>query len=115
MLKKIALALGLLTTTANADTIQIQVPCDPSPVVYDLMRMYKNSLLLQGQGTIRSQSGGAFKSFTQIFINQDTGTMAVIISFPNGDQPPMSCLIIAGSDFEAYGGPQPWTKNKDEL
>jgi hypothetical protein len=115
MLKRIALALGLMTTTATADMIQIQIPCDPSPVVYDLMRVYKNGLLLQGNGTIKSENGAAFTSATQIFINQDTGTMAVIITFPNEDKPPMSCLIIAGSEFEPYGGPQPWDNKKEDL
>lgn len=115
MLKKIALALGLMTTTANADMIQIQVPCDPSPVVYDLMRVYKNGLLLQGSGTIRSDKGAVFTSATQIFVNQETGTMAVVITFPNGDKPPMSCLIIAGSEFKPYSGLQPWQNEKEEL
>ena len=114
-MKKILLALGLISAPVYADTIQINVPCDPAPAVMDIMVQYKNALLLQGSGTIQSKDGEAFTSATQIFLNQDTGTLAVVISFPNEDKPPMSCLIIAGAKWEPYAGPQPWDKRKEEL
>lgn len=114
-MKKLLLALGLISAPVYADTIQINVPCDPSSAVMDIMVQYKNALLLQGSGTIQSKDGKAFTSATQIFLNQDTGTLAVVISFPNEDKPPMSCLIIAGAKWEPYAGPQPWDKQKEEL
>lgn len=114
-MKKLLLALGLISAPVYADTIQINIPCDPAPAVMDIMVQYKNALLLQGTGTIQSKDGQAFTSATQIFINQDTGTLAVVISFPNEDKPPMSCLVIAGAEWEPYAGPQPWDKRKEDL
>lgn len=116
-MKKLLLALGFISACApaHADTIQINVPCDPAPEVMRIMVEYKNALLLQGTGTIKSKDGAAFTSATQIFLNQDTGTLAVVISFPNEDKPPMSCLIIAGAQWEPYGGPQPWDRKEEEL
>ena len=115
-MKKLLLALGFITTCApaHADMLQINVPCDPSPEVIRIMIEYKNALLLSGTGTIASKSGKTFTSEAQIFLNQDTGTLAVVLSFRNGDKPPMSCLIIAGSEWEPYAGPQPWDKIKTE-
>ena len=116
-MKKLLLALGFLAacSPAHADVIQINVPCDPAPEVMRIMEQYKNALLLQGTGTIKSKDGKVFTSAGQIFLNQDTGTLAFVLSFPNGDKPPMSCLIIAGSKWEPYGGPQPWDRKKEEL
>ena len=114
-MKKLLLALGLISAPVYADTIQINVPCDPAPAVMDIMVQYKNALLLQGTGTIQSKDGQAFTSATAIFLNQDTGTLAVVISFPNEDKPPMSCLVIAGAEWEPYAGPQPWDKKKEDL
>jgi hypothetical protein len=114
-MKKLLLALGLISAPVYADTIQINVPCDPAPAVMDVMVQYKNALLLQGTGTIQSKDGQAFTSATAIFLNQDTGTLAVVISFPNEDKPPMSCLVIAGAEWEPYAGPQPWDKKKEDL
>ena len=114
-IKKLLLALGLISAPVYADTIQINVPCDPAPAVMDIMVQYKNALLLQGTGTIQSKDGQAFTSATAIFLNQDTGTLAVVISFPNEDKPPMSCLVIAGAEWEPYAGPQPWDKKKEDL
>ena len=51
----------------------------------------------------------------KIFLNQETGTLAFVLSFPNSSGPPMSCLIIAGAEWEPYGGPQPWDKKKEDL
>ena len=116
-MKKILLALGFVTACApaHADMIQINVPCDPAPEVMRIMLQYKNALLLQGTGTITSKDGKNFTSGAQIFLNQDTGTLAVILSFPNDDGPMMSCLIIAGAEWEPYGGPQPWDRKKEDL
>jgi len=116
-MKKILLALGFITACApaHADMIQINVPCDPSPEVMRIMIQYKNALLLHGTGTIASKDGKTFTSEAQIFLNQDTGTLAFVLSFPNGGGPPMSCLIIAGAEWEPYAGPQPWDKKKEEL
>tara|TARA_A100000171_G_C2114082_1_gene136790 strand:+ start:967 stop:1338 length:372 start_codon:yes stop_codon:yes gene_type:complete len=110
MFKKILLTLGFVAACApaHADIIQINVPCDPQPEVFKVMEQYKNGLLLQGTGTITGKDGKNFTSVAQIFTNQDTGSLAVILSFPNDDGPIMSCLIIAGADWEPYGGPQPW-------
>lgn len=115
-MKKLLLALGFITTCApaHADMLQINVPCDPSPEVMRIMIQYKNSLLLSGTGTISAKNGKTFTSEAGIFLNQDTGTLAVVLSFPNGDKPPMSCLIIAGAEWEPYGGAQPWDKIKTE-
>jgi hypothetical protein len=115
-MKKLLLALGLAACTpAHADLIQITIPCEPTPVVFELMKEYENGLLLSGTGTIKSENGENYTSATQLFINQDTGTMAMIITFPNEDKPSMSCLVIAGEKWEPYGGPQPWDKKKEEL
>jgi hypothetical protein len=116
-MKKLLLALGFVTACApaHADMIQINVPCDPAPEVFKIMEQYKNALLLQGTGTISSKDGKTFKSGAQIFLNQDTGTLAVVLSFPNQDGPMMSCLIIAGDKWEPYGGRQPWDKKKEDL
>lgn len=114
-MKKLLLALGLISSPVYADTLQINIPCDPAPAVMGIMEQYRNALLLQGMGTIKSKDGKIFTSATQIFINQDTGTLAVLISFPNGDKPPMSCLVIAGEKWEPYGGRQPWDKKKEDL
>lgn len=114
-MKKLLLALGMATTPAYADLIQITIPCEPTSVVFELMQQYENGLLMSGTGTIKSQDGNNYTSATQFFINQDTGTMAMIITFPNDDKPPMSCLIIAGDKWEPYGGPQPWHKKKEDL
>jgi len=113
-MKKLLLALGLISAPVYADTIQINVPCDPAPAVMDIMVEYKNALLLQGTGTIQSKDGQSFTSVAGIFLNQDTGTLAVVISFANEDKPPMSCLVIAGTEWEPYVGPQPWDKKKKE-
>tara|TARA_B100001093_G_scaffold105055_2_gene97317 strand:+ start:6268 stop:6618 length:351 start_codon:yes stop_codon:yes gene_type:complete len=116
-MKKILLALGFVTACApaHADIIQINVPCDPAPEVMRIMLQYKNALLLQGTGTIASKDGKNFTSGAQIFLNQDTGTLAFVLSFPNGDGPMMSCLIVAGAEWEPYGGPQPWDEKKEDL
>lgn len=116
-MKKLLLAFGFVVACApaHADTIQINVPCDPAPKVFEVMRQYKNALLLQGTGTISSKDGKSFTSGAQIFLNQDTGTLAFVLSFPNEDGPMMSCLIIAGAEWEPYGGPQPWDRKKEEL
>ncbi len=116
-MKKILLALGFLTACApaHADMIQINVPCDPSPEVMRIMLEYRNALLLQGTGTIASKDGKTFTSAAQIFLNQDTGTLAFVLSFENDDGPPMSCLIIAGSEWEPYAGRQPWYNKKEDL
>jgi hypothetical protein len=114
-MKKILLALGLISSPVYADTLQINIPCDPAPVAMEIMAKYRNALLLQGMGTIKSKDGKTVTSATQIFINQDTGTLAVLISFPNGDNSPMSCLVIAGDKWEPYGGRQPWDKKKEDL
>lgn len=116
-MKKILLALGFIAACApaHADMIQINVPCDPAPEVMRIMVQYKNALLLQGTGTIASKDGKNFTSEAGIFLNQDTGTLAFVLSFPNEDKPPMSCLIIAGAEWKPYGGPQPWDKKKEEL
>lgn len=115
MFKKLLLSLGLISTPVYADMIQINVPCDPAPEVMRIMAQYKNALLLQGTGTIASKDGQNFTSAAQIFLNQETGTLAFVLSFPNGDKPPMSCLIIAGAEWEPYGGPQPWDEMKEDL
>jgi len=116
-MKKLLLALGFIAAFApvHADIIQINVPCDPAPDVMNVMIQYKNALLLHGSGTIASKDGKTFTSGAQIFLNQDTGTLAVVLSFPNGNGPPMSCLIIAGSEWIPYAGSQPWDKKKDGL
>jgi hypothetical protein len=116
-MKKLLLALGLVTACApaHADMIQINVPCDPSPEVMQIMIQYKNALLLHGTGTISSKAGDTFTSEAKIFINQDTGTLAVVISFSNDNGPPMSCLIMAGAEWKPYAGPQPWDRVKEEL
>ena len=116
-MKKLLLALGFVAACApvHADIIQINVPCDPVTEVMGIMEQYKNALLLQGTGTIKSKDGKVFTSAGQIFLNQDTGTLAFVLSFPNSDGPVMSCLIIAGAEWEPYGGPQPWDKKKEEL
>ena len=115
MFKKILLTLGFVAACApaHADMIQISVPCDPSPEVMRIMIQYKNALLLHGTGTIRSRDGKNFTSEAQIFLNQDTGTLAFVLSFPNDSGPPMSCLIIAGGEWEPYGGPQPWDETNE--
>lgn len=115
-MKKLLLALGLIACPPlHADTIQINVPCDPAPEVMQVMFAYKNALLLQGTGTISSKDGMSFTSGAQIFLNQNTGTLAFVLSFPNDDGPIMSCLIIAGAEWEPYGGPQPWDRKKDDM
>jgi hypothetical protein len=116
-MKKLLLALGFVAACApaHADTIQINVPCDPTSEVMRIMVQYKNSLLLSGTGTISSKGGKNFTSAAQIFLNQDTGTLAFVLSFENADGPAMSCLIIAGAEWEPYGGPQPWDKKKEDL
>jgi hypothetical protein len=115
-MKKLLLALGLVTSTsAHADMLQINVPCDPAPEVMRIMLQYKNALLLQGTGTIASKDGRTFTSAAQIFLNQDTGTLAFVLSFPNEDKPPMSCLIIAGAEWVPYAGRQPWDEKKEDL
>lgn len=114
-MKKLLLALGLISSPMYADTLQINIPCDPTPAVMNIMAQYKNALLLHGSGVIKSKDGKAFTAPTQIFINQNTGTLAVVITFPNQDGPPMSCLVIAGSEWEPYGGRQPWDKKKEGL
>jgi hypothetical protein len=116
-MKKLLLALGFITACApvHADMIQINVPCDPSPDVMNVMIQYKNALLLHGNGTIASKDGKTFTSAAQIFLNQNTGTLAVVLSFPNSNGPPMSCLIIAGAEWVPYGGPQPWDRKKEDL
>ena len=100
-MKKLLLALGFVSACApaHADMIQINVPCDPAPEVFKVMEQYKNALLLQGTGTISSKDGKNFTSGAQIFLNQDTGTLAFVLSFPNQDGPMMSCLIIAGAEW----------------
>ena len=115
-MKKLLLALGLVTSTsAHADMLQINVPCDPAPEVMRIMLQYKNALLLQGTGTIASKDGRTFTSAAQIFLNQDTGTLAFVLSFPIEDKPPMSCLIIAGAEWVPYAGRQPWDEKKEDL
>ena len=116
-MKKILLALGFVAACApaHADIIQINVPCDPAPEVMRIMVQYKNSLLLTGTGTITAKDGKNYTSEAQIFLNQDTGTLAFVLSFPNQNKPPMSCLIIAGANWEPYGGPQPWDNKKEDL
>jgi hypothetical protein len=117
MFKKILLTLGFVAACApaHADMIQINVPCDPSPEVMRIMIQYKNALLLHGTGTIASKEGKTFTSEAKIFLNQETGTLAFVLSFPNSSGPPMSCLIIAGAEWEPYGGPQPWDNKKEDL
>jgi len=117
MFKKILLTLGFVAACApaHADMIQINVPCDPSPEVMRIMIQYKNALLLHGTGTIASKEGKTFTSEAKIFLNQETGTLAFVLSFPNDSGPPMSCLIIAGAEWVPYGGPQPWDKKKEDL
>ena len=115
-MKKLLLALGLTACApAHAEIIQINVPCDPQPEVFKVMEQYKNGLLLQGTGDITGKDGKNFTGVAQIFTNQDTGSLAVILSFPNSNGPAMSCLIIAGADWEPYGGPQPWDEKKEDL
>jgi len=114
-MKKILLALGIATTPAYADLIQITIPCEPTSVVFDLMQQYENGLLMSGTGTIKSQNGETYTSAAQFFVNQDTGSMAVIITFANGDKPSMSCLVIAGDKWVPYSGPQPWDEKKEDL
>ncbi len=113
-MKKLLLALGLISSPVYADIVQINIPCDPAPAVMDIMAQYRNALLLQGTGVIKSKDGKAFTAPTQIFINQNTGTLAVVITFPNQDKPPMSCLVIAGGEWEPYGGRQPWDEKKKD-
>ena len=117
MFKKILLTLGFVAACApaHADMIQINVPCDPSPEVMRIMIQYKNAFLLHGTGTIASKEGKTFTSEAKIFLNQETGTLAFVLSFPNSSGPPMSCLIIAGAEWEPYGGPQPWDNKKEDL
>jgi hypothetical protein len=116
-MKKLLLALGFVAACApaHADTIQINVPCDPTPEVMRIMLQYKNALLLHGTGTIASKDGKNVTSGAQIFLNQDTGTLAFVLSFPNDNGPMISCLIIAGAEWEPYGGRQPWDKKKEDL
>jgi hypothetical protein len=116
-MKKLLLAFALLFSCApaHADQIQIAVPCDPSSAVMGVMVQYKNALLLTGNGTIASKNGETFTSTAQIFLNQDTGTLAFVLNFQNEDGPPMSCLIIAGAEWEPYSGRQPWDKKKEDL
>ena len=116
-MKKLLLALGFVSACApaHADTIQINVPCDPTPEVMRIMLQYKNALLLHGTGTIVSKDGKNVTSGAQIFLNQDTGTLAFVLSFPNDNGPMISCLIIAGAEWEPYGGRQPWDKKKEDL
>ena len=117
MLKKLLMTLGFVAACApaHADMIQINVPCDPSPEVMRIMVQYKNALLMHGTGTISAKDGKTFTSEAKVFLNQDTGTLAVVLSFPNDSGPPMSCLIIAGAEWEPYGGPQPWDNKKEDL
>ena len=116
-MKKLLLVFAFLFSCApaHANQIQITVPCDPTAVVLGTMVQYKNALLLIGNGTIASKTGETFTSAAQIFINQDTGTLAFVLNFQNEDGPPMSCLIIAGSEWEPYSGRQPWDKKKEDL
>ena len=116
-MKKLLLALGFVAACApaHADMIQINVPCDPAPEVMRIMVQYKNALLMHGTGTISSKDGKTFTSEAKVFLNQDTGTLAVVLSFANDSGPPMSCLIIAGAEWEPYGGPQPWDNKKEDL
>lgn len=115
-MKKLLLALAFITACApaHADIIQINIPCDPSPEVMGVMVEYKNALLLNGRGTITSKEGNTVTSEAGIFINQDTGTLAVVISFKSDSGPPITCLIMAGAKWEPYVGSQPWDMPKKE-
>lgn len=93
------------------DYILMKVPCAPTANMYEIMKTWKQGLLFSGNGTVSSQKDKTFTGAMQTFVNQETGSYAIVLSWGGG----MSCLVLPGNSFTPYSGMQPWDNKESEL
>ena len=88
--------------------LQINIPCDKTEDLYNVLNNYGMQLLALGQGVMNIQVDANTTvlgdGLVEFFVNQETGSYGIVITNPNG----ISCMALAGSSFEPYAGKRPY-------
>jgi hypothetical protein len=91
----LACALGLLTAAEPA-VAQQQARCAPRA---QLLELIENRFA----ETRRAIGLTASQTVMELYASENSGSWTILVTLPNG----MTCLVAAGSGFEAETGPAP--------
>jgi len=79
---------------------QTQHACGSIQTALENTTSYGEIILFSGTGIYYTQNGEPLASETFFFVNQDTGTWALISMWPDGS----ACLVTVGFDFRPFVG-----------